>query len=205
MLHSHTPHHYSTFDEDYVAHVETAQSQYLKSVYEVRTLFHNNVDGTQQMDDVFGVPTIPAIHEVDAAQPEQQRVSTKRLTCPVLPCNARTYKLRRHLKERHPELQEEVIRYAMTMSLDKEKNRSTTDVVSPPKPVNKRRFPTELVNRKNNYKECSLCGTLCKNMTNRIGKTHKILKIDSSYRGLVGECPVIPQCYLKFAILSQLN
>ena len=56
---------------------------------------------------------------------------------------------------------------------------------------------TGIVNRKFNYKECTICSNLCMNIAQHINGVHEISRNDPSYIELVQNSCTIPKCYTK--------
>ena len=188
----------------YCDKIEIAQEEYKEKIAEADDYLKSNVRSTEYMDECFGTPEEDLkLQEEEDEAPAVQKDGTKKLTCPIIPCDVRTFKLRRHLQSVHSKLSEIAVDKALIMSRIMENNKKSIDTNIQTKAAGKTSRKklsnnrTNLVNRKQNYKKCSLCESLCLNMTNHIGKTHGIPKTDARYYSLVVDCEVVPRCYVS--------
>ena len=189
----------------FVQKFQNAKSAFEKEVANALDQLQKNFAMAHKMDIKLGVPTGDTSSESEEdsekADPRIQKDGTRRLSCPFLPCKVKTFKLKRHIANFHPEVITDQIDFGINVSRLFEKNKKKKTSFKPMKiPLsdrgNKNKY-TALVNRRSNYKRCSLCPTLCLNMTNHIKRTHRIDNDDPRYYSLVTECPVVPKCYLK--------
>jgi len=142
--------------------------------------------------------------EVDCGR-QKLADGTYRVDCPILGCPTSTYKIRRHLSDKHESLNSEQIEFAAKVARRIDKNKETYSKTSPATPctvqhkeAKKETYRnTQLVNRKNNYKQCLLCQKLVKNLSQHVSLTHKIKSSDPDYDHYVCDPEVIPACYIK--------
>ena len=191
---------------NFLKKMKEASETYNNAVKNATSFLVNNYARAKEMENQLGEACDFLSDEDDEAADstlvEVQKDGTKRLLCPVLPCRVRTFKLRRHLQSCHSsQLSDDKINYAIEMALIMESNKGCKSTTPYSKCTKKRGLKsnpsTFLVNRKDNYKKCSICGKLVLNMTNHIQRTHSIKKEDPSYKSLVTQCEVVPQCFIK--------
>lgn len=109
--------------------------------------------------------------------------------CPIDTCQTKTFKLKRHLESLHSDLTRDQIDYAISLSKrfsrnkrnggDKVKVNTDEENVQPVKKMKK--ISNNLVSRKYNYKQCSLCSKLYLNLSDHLTKTHKINRNNEHY------------------------
>ena len=187
----------------FAAEGKHAQEEYLRILYEVTDKFGLNITCAEAMDKTLGEASIESMSSDDdsfSTTPDFVDSDSPRLVCPVLPCRVTTVKLRRHLESVHnlsPEQTHFALDKAKLIRRNRYRGNQTSDTHSTASPRPRPYQNTALVNKKLNYKACSLCKRLVMNMTNHIRKTHQIQKSDSRYDSLIHHCEVVPKCYTK--------
>lgn len=192
-----------TFADD----VQRIQQPYVEELKNIRDNYEKNIHTCISMDEMLGSTTLA----VDSAEeddevvcpPQQLKDGSYLLKCPILNCKSSTFKLRRHLRGQHTTLNEVQIDFAVTTARKIEANKKVTSKVcnaeseNVPK-VKKNSFQnTNLVNRKNNYKKCTVCGVLCINISQHLTKTHKMNNKDERFKSFVENSITVPRLYIK--------
>ena len=154
-----------------------AQRDYFEKLEEADLLLKQNLLTAEYMDSIFGELDTKNLH-AQVSRPSRQDTQqdgSKRLTCPILSCNIKTFKLKRHLQTVHHTLSCGSIDVAMQMSKLITDNSYSEETNSPlpicSEPTTRAPKPnliTGLVKRKDNFKRCLLCESLVINMTNYI-------------------------------------
>ena len=91
---------------------------------------------------------------------------------------------------------ESQVEFAMKAARKIEKIRNPIQIKE--KPTKSKKYQnTDLVNKKNNYKECVICSKLCINMSDHIQKTHKVHRSHRNYDNYIENAKVIPKVYTK--------
>ena len=190
--------------KNYCHLINSAQEQYKEKIRDAELVLKRNLLTANKMDNLFK----EADEESKPENPPDQQVEKPltgdqaRLTCPILGCNVKTLKLRRHIENIHSSLPGGSVDTAMQMA--KLMNRNTSSETEPnesdahPKRYKRENKVTGLVKKKDNFKQCKICSKLVINMTNHIKKTHKISKEHCRYHSLITTCEVVPRCLVSF-------
>jgi len=193
--------------DSYVNMISTAQGEYKKSLAAAQNFLEANLYHAVTMQNMLGEP----------AELSPRSTGTKRckdgtllLSCPVPKCFLQTSKLRRHFSSAHQELVEHVD-YLVEISRSMEKNIEKSashgsEPVSPapttlpdaPKSNKNGRGTPNLLARKNNFKQCSLCSTLVINITQHLIKRHKLSINEDAYKLALKNSEVVPKCHIKY-------
>ena len=123
-----------------------------------------------------------------------------KLVCPMDNCTTETFKLKRHLERQHIHLTDSQKLFALSAAREIYRNTKLEGECedSEAKKKKKKSYSnTGLVNRKFNYKECTICSKLCMNIAQHINGVHKISRNDPSCIELVQNSRTIPKCYTK--------
>ena len=187
----------------YASEVDVAQRQYISKLSEAEDNLSKNVRMVCKMDSMFGVEE-QVMDEVDdgrASNSLRAKDGNLILTCPVLSCQTKTVKLKRHLHLKHREFSDTAVNYAIHSARVIEKNKDISSArieqrVSQTS-SRKRNQVTNLVNRRHNHKKCLICSNLYKNMGEHISSVHKINPGHEQYDNLVKTAPVVPPCYIR--------
>ena len=195
----------------YVDEIKDAQNNYKRIVAQAESVLKNNLNACIIVDKALGDDGKNSISKYEAEVERSQKEGCLRLTCPMISCEARTYKLKRHLASQH-NLTEENVQIGLRIANKIENNKINNPVhinelVEIKKTSVKRNSATDMVNRKNNYKICILCGKLYLNMSQHVFKTHKINRNDEKYKHYVCDAEVVPRCYIKSenGVISKLE
>lgn len=169
--------------------------------------FERNIHVCIETDEILGVSeNLDYDDDLDISVPrEKLKDGTRLLKCPLTPCSTSTFKLRRHLKQQHITLSEEQIDFAMNSARKFDTNKGTAsqetenlETECSLKKVKKNVYQnTNLVNRKQNYKKCIICKTLCMNISQHLCKTHKLNSKDLSFKQHIIDSITIPKCHTK--------
>ena len=126
--------------------------------------------------------------------PKMLKDGTLQLTCPMLNCNVKTFKLRRHMSTQHSHLIEYQIDYGMNLA----KRMAKLDLGSLGMDQIKQEKPIKNFANKNDcFKECNICGVLVKNLTHHLKNYHKLSRNGPQYLSAMSDSKVIPVCYTK--------
>ena len=178
--------------------LKDAQANYLKCIKETTQFLTCNWQICKKMDEILGCQDSNQSNQEDE-QIIKLKDGSLKLTCPLINCNLRTFKLKRHLATVHNDLKSNDIEFAVEVARQMEKNKKETSIVVKDPVVTKvKKYQnTAMVNRKGNYKECILCSKLCVNISDHIANTHKISKSDDKYGSLVRNSQLVPRLYTK--------
>ena len=174
--------------------VSEAKSEYLKKVGSARDMLEKNLIHSMRMDSMLG--TCEEIIEIDNSDIHISSDGRPHHRCPIVPCNARDYKMKRHLKKH--QLSPQQTHIAMECCKIFVKNcRAPSDEAIQPQVIDNSNFSAELINRKKNPKACILCEKLIVNMSDHITQHHQIDKSDPQYTHYIKDCEVVPLVLTK--------
>ena len=183
----------------YAESVSRAQVKYLEEVTKARCILVNNIEACIDMDSKLG----DIEYELSCSSDEELKKlpdGTKQLKCPILSCHKNVFRLPRHLDTQHQNLTDSEKKECITFARMIANNRKL-DATSPKKPEigkkAKRPTLTHLVNRKNNYKSCSICGILVMNISQHISKKHKMERSERKFLECIEMSETVPKCYTK--------
>ena len=174
-----------------------AQTSYLESLKQARAILQDNFDACSLADNILGVER--GDDNEEESDYRQLKDGSVKLDCPMSGCKSNTFKLKRHLLDQHS-LNEEQITFALKFARKASKNKlpkASTPSLQPTAPKRIVYQNTALVNRKNNFKKCSLCSKLYLNIAQHIRFVHKIDRNDCKYLEWIKSSQVIPKVYTK--------
>lgn len=179
--------------------IKIAQDLYKSVVSETIEKYIQNIESCREMDELLGVSQSGENPNSDVDELKILSDGTKQCPCSMHLCNTVSFKIKRHIYSQHNTLSDDQKELAVRMSKVMANNRTEcSPAEKPAKKVKRKVFQnTNLVNKKNNYKLCLICGSLCLNMSDHVKNTHKISKENSQYDHYVKNAEIILKCYTK--------
>ena len=181
----------------FIEKVAESQNKYFSSLDDAFKLWFRNIVYAKEMDAVFG-------KEGRNYPGEENRRTvlsdgSVKLVCPMDNCTTETFKLKRHLERQHSHLTDSQKLFALSAARKIYRNTKLEGECEDSEAKKKKNSysNTVLVNRKFNYKECTICSKLCMNIAQHINGVHKISRNDPSYIEYVQNSRTIPKCYTK--------
>ena len=193
--------------KEFAERLSESQIRYVAKVEEARELLYQNIKYCLEMDKVLGCNNCEG-----SVDDESERIVVKdgslKMPCPILGCDLATTKLKRHLSNSH-DLNEHQQKFALEAARKIDRNKKmkqkfresgTSIEASGSTSRHKSAGSTDLVNRKNNFKECCICSRLCMNIGQHISGFHKIERSDPIYMEKVNNSVAIPNCFTKYDV-----
>lgn len=191
--------------DDAANSLSNAQKLYTDSCKTVINSLKDNYLDAAKMTKLNKSDSVEYVKQEAQQSIQTLKDGTLKLKCPIGNCEISTFKLMRHLTNQHQDLEEDERNYAREIAKKIAQNRIHElkdrggEITQTTANLNrKKKFQnTALVSRKNNYKECILCGNLVINMSDHLLKTHKISKSDTKYKSLIYEANVVLKLHTK--------
>lgn len=122
----------------YCNEVSAGQLDYVGRIEKARSKLYNNIECAQRMDALFGTAERPSPDDSDSeiAPPQILEDRSKKLSCPLLPCQVTTFKLRRHITTVHTNVTCADTEAALAMARIMERNKgapTTSPITRGPK------------------------------------------------------------------------
>ena len=176
--------------------------KYLDAVKDAHTIMTTNFAICSEIDANIGVIEDSELESEYECQLEKLKDGSIKLDCPIQQCKTSYFKLKRHLLSHHDLTDEQVsscLEFARRAAKNKSSKAQEVNDRQPKStlPTKKVYQNTNHVNRKNNYKKCSICSKLCLNIAQHIKGVHKIGGDDSLYMEYIKNSKVVPKLLTK--------
>lgn len=180
---------------DHINEIHQAQQNYIDAISRAEHKFLLNVKECLKADMILGAP--PITKQYSQEYKPSLKDGTKYLQCPMVNCSSATFKLRRHLESVHSHLAEYQVTYALELAKRMYRNSEPCTDISSPEKANRIVKTENYAARKDNPKECSVCGKLVINLSDHLGKIHLLAKDSETYKTKYALSELVPKCFTK--------